>query len=331
MRCVSYSLIYTALLLAPMALGSKAPSKSMLEVEKPAINKIAQFTAREHSAILFDIPYVADIGYAKDGVVEWVNTGHKPAHVECDWPHPALSHDGLRVAFVSDGDTPKRCRIVIHDIATGAERELVETVGDPGEISWSWDDAEIAFFERGISTVSVRDAAKTILLPFPLKGKIGGLEFTYFEGAMQWLRNGRDLVVELHTEIPTKEPGTYDQQSDLLLVSGGDAHLIDIGSHPAVSPISDRIAYDGPKGITTINADGTEKTVLAKAPVVLFFGGRDDSFGAGTIVWSPDARRLFFGEIVSENGKDNLYLLDVKSGRRDHFLSHTSIQIRGWH
>ena len=315
-----------------MAFGSKSVAKSMLEAEKPAINKIAQFTAREHSAILFYIPYVDDIGYAKDGVVEWINTGHKPEHHQCDWPHPALSHDGLWVAFVSDGETPKRCRIVIHDIATGAERGLIETAGDPGEISWSWDDAEIVFLDHGIgiSAISVRDAAKAVLLRYPIHRKgVGAGQWLFNDtAAMQWLHNNKNLVIELAIEIPTKEPGTTTQQSNLLLVSGGDARVMDIGSRPAVSPILDRIVYDGPKGITTINADGTDETVLAKAPIVLF-GPREDILG--TIVWSPDARRLFFGTVVSENGKDNLYLLDVNSGDREHFLSHTSIQIRGWH
>jgi hypothetical protein len=50
----------------------------------------------------------------------------------------------------------------------------------------------------------------------------------------------------------------------------------------------------------------------------------------GNIVWSPDGNRLFFGTIVSENRRDNLYLLDVKSGHREQFQSHTSITIRGW-
>jgi hypothetical protein len=50
----------------------------------------------------------------------------------------------------------------------------------------------------------------------------------------------------------------------------------------------------------------------------------------GKIVWSPDGNRLFFGTIVSENRRDNLYLLELKSGRREPFLSHTSIAIRGW-
>jgi len=59
---------------------------------------------------------------------------------------------------------------------------------------------------------------------------------------------------------------------------------------------------------------------------MLFF--KDELFW--NIVWSPDGKRLFFGTIVSEDRRDDLYLLDVKSSRREQFLSHTSITIRGW-
>lgn len=103
--------------------------------------------------------------------------------------------------------------------------------------------------------------------------------------------------------------------------------MVDVGSRPSVSPISDRIAYYGRDGVVAVNADETGRSVLARAPGALFL--KEDLFG--NIVWSPDGNRLFFGTIVSENRNDNLYLLDVKSGRRERFLSHTSITIRGWH
>jgi dipeptidyl aminopeptidase/acylaminoacyl peptidase len=133
----------------------------------------------------------------------------------------------------------------------------------------------------------------------------------------------------LNKEIPTKTPGEYSQQSKVLLINGGDARVIDIGSQPVVSPSSDRIAYYASKGVAAINADTTGKTILAKAPgATLFFKG-DKLFWK--IVWSPDGNRLFFGASVSEDRRDDLYLLDVKSGHREHFLSHTSITIKGWH
>jgi hypothetical protein len=325
-RAVTHLLLLAGFLLASTARGAENYFNSLMKAEKPGIDKIAQFSAKEHSTILFAI---ADhlIGYARDGHIEWINSNHDSRRVTCGWPHPALSHDGLRVAFVSDSEKPKRCQIVVQDMRTGVQRELIETTDDPGEISWSWDDNEIVFFDQGVSAVSVRDEVKRMLLPFPLN-KIGGREFTFWVWyPMQWLHNDKDLVVELQTEIPTKEAGTFTEQSNLLLASGGEARVIDIGSQPAVSPISDRIAYYASKGVAAINADATGETVLGKAPGGLLFG-KEKLFWR--IVWSPDANRLFFGTIVSENRRDNLYLLDVKSGHREHFLSHTSITIRGW-
>jgi hypothetical protein len=317
-------LFLTFLLFAPTAFPGE--TKSPQEVEKLGINQIAQLTSKEHSTILFSIADCS-IGYAKAGRVDWIKTDDQCGSGRCSWPHPSLSHDGSHVAFVISSDTPQSCRIVIQDMRTGIQRELVETTDDPGEISWSWDDAELAFFDRGISAVSVRDGAKRVLLPFPLK-KIGTHEFTYrIWNPMQWLHNGKDLVVELTTEIPTKQVGTFTEQSNLLFISGGDARVIDIGSQPAVSPISDRIAYYASEGVAAINADATGKTVLREAPRGLLFG-KDDLFWK--IVWSPDGNRLFFGTIVSENRRDNLYMLDAKSGRRESFISHTSITIRGW-
>jgi hypothetical protein len=324
-KAIRYVLV-TIFLSAPIVWTAESGTKSLLDLEKPGIDKIAQLSAKEHSTILFA---VADhvIGYAKDGRVQWINSSHNSGSRSCDWTHAALSHDGLSVAFVSDSDKPNRCRIVIDNVPTGSQRALIETTNDPGEISWSWDDAEIAFFDQGISAVSIRDGARRLLLAFPMK-KIGDREFTYgVWDPMQWLHNGRDLVVELDTEIPTKEPGTYSQQSNLLLVSGGDAHVMDIGSHPAVSPSSDRVAYYASEGVVAINADTMGKTILAKAPGAIWFG---KEYLFWNIVWSPDASRLFFGTIVSETRRDNLYLLDVKSGHSEKFLSRTSITIRGW-
>lgn len=317
-------LVALVLLVTLTAAGSGTETNSLMKREKPGIDKIAQLTAREHSRILFA---VADylIGYAKDGQVEWINLPGNRAS-SCGWPHPALAHDGVRVALVTSSDVQGHCRITIHDVSLGTQRPLVDVVHDPGEISWSWDDSEIAFFDHGIQAVSVRDGSKRTLLSLP-KMKIGGQEFTYgVWDPIQWLHNG-DLAVELNTEIPAKERGTYQQQSNLLLVKDGGARVVDIGSKPAVSSISDRIAYYGGDSVVAVNADETGRSVLAKAPAPLFF--KEDLFG--NIVWSPDGNRLFFLTIVSENRSDKLYLLDVKSGRREQFLSHTSITIRGWH
>ena len=157
--------------------ASDEATKSLLSSEGTAIAKIEHFTANEHSAILFTVAEQL-IGYARDGHVKWINSNHNPGtrHIDCGWPHAVLSHDGLAVAFVADADQPNQCEILIHNMSTGADRKLVHTARDPGEISWSWDDSELAFFDRGISAVSVRDGTRRELLSLPIE-KIGPHEF----------------------------------------------------------------------------------------------------------------------------------------------------------
>jgi len=302
--------------LAAAVAGNSGGTKTLLELEKPGIDRITRLTEREHATILFTIENEI-VGYAKEGRVEWIGPTTEPEPGDCKWPHPALSHDGLRVAFVTYGATPKHCRIVIRDMPRSVQRDLIETSGDPGEISWSWDDSEICFSEDGIFSVSVRDNARKRLLPKGL----------WLWGTMQWLHNGNDLVIEKEVAIPQKEPGHVRYQGNLLLVHGGEARFIDVGKSPAVSPLSDRIAYFSSGKIVAINADQTEKVILAKAPLGPLLM-REELIGS--IAWSPDGNRLFFGTIVSDNYNDKRYLVDVQSGRRETFLSHTSIEIKGW-
>jgi hypothetical protein len=198
--------------------------------------------------------------------------------------------------------------------------------GDPGEISWSWDDSEIAFFEHGICSVAVSSGHKRVLLP---SEAIKDGEFMFWVWyPMQWLHGNEYLVVELATDKPAKESGTHVDQSRLVVIKDGSARAIAIGSKPAVSPRSDKVAYYAGDSVAIINSDGTDKIELANAPREMFFF-KEELFG--NLVWSPDGSHLFFNTIVSENRRDKLYLLDVKAHRPDLFLSRTSITIRGWH
>jgi hypothetical protein len=153
---------------------------------------------------------------------------------------------------------------------------------------------------------------------------------------IQWLHNGKDLVIELSKEVPIGTSGTaFTDQSSLFVASGGHIRRIATGREPAVSPLSGRIVYyasglfvDGNGRVAAINADGTDQAVLAGAPRGLLVFPHHF---LGSIVWSPDGTRLFFGELASENLTDRLQLLDLKAGRYARFLSSTSITIRGWH
>ncbi len=295
-----------------------AEDHSVPDFEMKAVNKIARLTAREHSAILFAV-WDQWIGYAKDGDVQWIDPHHSD-HINCQYSHAALSHDGLHVAFVTGGDGGRmgHCSVVIYDLATRTRRELIQTEGDPGEISWSWDDSKIALLNPRPSIVSVQDGVSGPVLsyPPPRDGEYFGF---WVWSPMQWLHDGKNLVVEFEIDVPGKKPGTARGESDLILVSDKETREIGIGRGPAVSPASDLIAYYAPDGLSVIHPDGRGKAILSRLD------------GKWPIAWSHDGGRLFFGTIVSEDRRDNLYLLDVESGRCETFLKRTSITVRGWH
>jgi hypothetical protein len=273
MRSTPEHLLAALILLPPMACGAVASPKSIQDYERQGIDKIARFSEREHSTILFSL---ADelIGYAKDGRVGWISSGHADQNTNCGHAHPALSHDALRVAFVSDGDTSKHCSIVIYDIPTGTRRNLAQITPNAGEMSWSWDDTEIASFDVGISlisvsSISVKDGREKVL-PVPTHsiapGSING-GGAYVSGMRgEWLHNGKSFIVDLSVEVPTKRPAEYKPEWKLITVSEGGVRALDNGYSSAVSPTSNRIAFYSSKGIALINADGTEKTLLSKSP-----------------------------------------------------------------
>jgi hypothetical protein len=325
MRRIALLSLLCPFLLATTVRGAEADDQSLRVNEKGGIDKIAQLSAEEHSTILFS---VADklIGVAKDGQVEWIASGHDPYHPNCGWPHPTLSHNGLRVALVSDGDTKAQCRIVIYDLNTQSRRDILQTHSDPGEIAWSWDDSEIAFFEKGISCVLVQDGSTKVLAPYAAMNRPEGYDLGWGTWtALQWLHDGAGFIRDAEKEIPTKQPLSFRSESDLLIVVGRFVHGVDVGSSPAVSPVSNQIAYYGHEGIVMINADGTGRTVLARR------SGLSGEFPNRGIVWSKDGSWLFCGSMESEDRRDGVFLVDLKSGSSRRFLSRTSITIRGWH
>jgi hypothetical protein len=294
--------------------------------ERRGIEKLARMSAADHSTILFTI-FNETVGYAKDGAVGRIGSDWKG---RCNrWTHSGLSHDGARVAYVTDGeqDGPPlhNCRIAIYDFAKGSERTLIATSDDPGEISWSWDDMRIVYLDRweeGLSEVSVATGdARTI------HGDSGGRSWVWYP--MQWLHDDRGLVLERSHEAPTGAPNTYTEQSDLFRLEGGISQCIAPGSSPSVSPRLDQIAYFDGDNVMTINADGTGKRMVAKAPRT-FLGLFFPADLMGPIVWSPDGGRLLFRSLEDEDGSGRLFVLDLKSGKLRTLQSGTTIFVRGW-
>lgn len=301
----------------------QAGIESLPSFERRGIEKLAALTAVDHSTLLFTIENET-VGFARDGAVGRIGHDWKGG---CNrWTHPALSHDGARVAYVSaderEGQPLHDCRIAIYDFASGSEWTLLTTSDDPGEISWSWDDSRIVYMDRwgeGLSEVSVATLARR-----KIPGGAGRWWVWY---PTQWLHNERDLVIERSHEQPTGKPNEYTEQSDLFRLKKGSAERIAQGESPSVSPRSDRIAYFDGANVAIINADGTGKRIVARNPrTALFF--RVDL--AGPIVWSPDGEWLLFRSIEDEYGSGRLFMLDLESGKRSTLLRGTTISVRGW-
>ena len=296
----------------------------LLREERPNIDKIVDLTAREHSIILFQIatPFGV-IGYAKDGKLQWIAEKNEPA---CTNPAPALSRDGTRIAYLVGNQPDRKCHLRVYDTVSQTERELGAFI-QPGPAAWSWDDSKIGFFQSEAFFVSVSDGAQHIALEPAEALK----DVTYYSHgfSLQWLHDNHTLIIEVERDIPTGEPNTHSPHVEVLSVSDGAAKTLgtDIGDS-AVSPTSDEIAAISDGTIIVMSADGTARRVVAKAPrqLLLFH-----EFLAGPLVWSRDGNRLFFETIGDNYGETKIYLLTIKNGQRQRFLSHTHIDICGWY
>ncbi len=203
LRRTSACAFLIALASGAMAQQIQAGIESLPSFERRGIEKLAATKAVDHSTLLFTIENEA-VGYARDGAVGRIGRDWKG---RCNrWTHSALSHDGTRVAYVTEGEQESpplhNCRIAIYEFANGSERTLITTSDDPGEISWSWDDARIVYMDRwgeGLSEVSVATGGAR-----RIPGGSGGRWWVWYP--MQWLHNGRGLVLEESHEQPTGKP-----------------------------------------------------------------------------------------------------------------------------
>jgi hypothetical protein len=149
-----------------------------------------------------------------------------------------------------------------------------------------------------------------------------------FSGAVQWTHDGNKLLAGFALDVPTRQPDTYNVEYRIELANDGILSKFDSGSDASVSPVADRIAWYSYNKIILANVDGTDRRVLTGAP--RWMGIVPEGFGGRRLTWSPDGKQLFFGVVMSENCSDDVYLLQVETGRHRRFLHHTCITIRDW-
>jgi Tol biopolymer transport system component len=327
------SFLASVVALAQSPASALAADEKIWKYERNSIGKLVAFTAREHAAILFEVGYTesAPFAYAKDGKIE---------RLSCDTPEPcllraaALSHDGTTVAYVGDSGSHSG-RVVLYNLQTHESREFVR-VGDT-QLSWSWNDSEIAFrecplrigAECAIKAVKLQNGSiRTVAALDAYEGTTRrSIASSPLVGSIQWSHAGRFNLAEVENEVPTAQSGAYRVYYQTGLVENGVVTKFIPALCPSVSPIQDRFAYFLGNEVLEEDFDGTQRKLLAETPrsLLLFH----ESWRC-PLVWSPDGKRLFFGTWISENGTDKVYLLDAKTKKCKLFLKKTSIQILDW-
>ncbi len=315
------------LVLLVARVAAESETEWLLRVERPRIDKIAALTAQEHSIVLFSIAeYI--VGYAKDGQLHWIST---TTGSPCPNAFPALSHHGDKVLYQVAAEDHK-CHLLVYNTTLHSSQQVLEKEGGAYfGTSWSWDDSQITFFDsRGVIILTIENGNQHVVLPQAELKKDG----YSFEGGIQWLHDGR-LILTLEKFIPDtkqRDPRWTSGESVIYIasVNDGQAHVLGIGNWPSVSPMSDEIAAFADNKLVVMTADGSQQRVVSNAPRYPHYLPLFRGYLGGHIVWSPDAGRLFFMNIVSDNGADNIYLVDLRAGQRRLFLEKTSVSIIGW-
>jgi hypothetical protein len=302
------------------------------------IEKFAQFSADMHAAILFSVGDNAT-GYAINGVARQLHL--LPGNSSCPHPTPALSHDGRTLAYWSAQPSGK-CGITLLDIGTGSSRPLPELGVNWSTLSWSPDDSEIAFhhttfiptYSASIQAVAVRDGSvRTLVPPGPIT--LDGTQYSERElgldnfARIEWSHDSETVVVGFTRYVPHPNSQWYDAKLvGIALANHGVLSSFSTGTFASISPAGDRIAWITLNNkIAAANLDGTDRRVLTGAPRWLGLLPGDLNW---PITWSPDGKQILFRNIVSDDCTDDIYLLQVDTGRRRRLLHHSCIAILNW-
>ncbi len=309
-------------------------SGGLWQKEHSKIEKIAQFTAKERSAILFTIGDEA-LAYANRGTVRKLDLQWGNAH--CLSPLPVLSHDGRFLAYLGGGSS-EGCSIRVLEIDTAKERLLIVLPYKPTSLSWSWDDSEIAFFDLrtplpSIWAVSSRDGSVRLLVPsssLKFDSTSTGILLNFGSlYSLEWSHSGRELLADFTRDVPTKQPNVYSSLPMVVrvqLAQGNTISQLGDGYGAVVSPVADRAAWYQDNKIVAASLAGADRQVLT---VARWLGIFQADF-KGPLVWAPDGNRMFFGVWESETCKDDVYLLSADTRHAKRFLRGTCITVLSW-
>lgn len=322
--------ILLALTISVAAFFADEPvSQSERSRELADLAKLAAMTRTDHFVIFF--ASLVGQGYVSDGNVALFTADPDDLYSGSDCYGSAISKDGSRIAFARPSIRSRACRIELQDLRTGEERTLTEADLRGVHLTWAWDDSQILFVAKeGIVAVSIADGTKRVLgrLPLRVGGKLPTEGWQLF--SVDWLHHRPELVLDAGICTPTGEAGECENQRKVVLWLSGDSRVLDSGACAAVSPTDDSIAFVAKDGVVVMKADGTDRRIVTPVPSTAFFLPFIKEDPWTSIVWSPDGQRLWFNTIIDEGGRMNVYLVDVRRGRRKRVLTHSMVRIIAW-
>ncbi len=203
-----------------------------------------------------------------------VEVTHPAAGRENDDTDPTVSPDGRTMAFMRE-IAWARAQIVLHDLASGAERTMLQSYDDDDSFAWS-NDSSALFIARNTSW----DAS---LWAYPVSGG-QSWRITTSPVPIGWLSSGPDGLLAMSLEFGESDlavaPASADQPQRILDPNGAVIFSLAYAADGACAAIMRR---SGATGIWLADKGGALREIL-----------RLKSDIAGALRWSPDGTKLAF-------------------------------------
>jgi Tol biopolymer transport system component len=213
---------------------------------------------------------------------------------------PAWSHDGKRIAFISQqGKNTQTAEIYIIDADGNNEQRLTQNNAPEYGATWSPDDHQIAFGSRldGSWQIYLMDADGTNQHPLTLRAE-GSAPTWSPDGQSLSLTSEQDGSANIYTL-------TLDGQNQLNVTNDKT-----VSSNSSWSPDGNKIAFwserDGMPNIFVMNRDGSNPINLTHTP----------DLEALNPSWSPDGKQIIFQGAQHQTGlpkllRENLHWIFV--------------------